>query len=250
MEDIPKHNNSVNAGRLCYWSGSDRKDVWLSNMKDPNHYEFFKKNRWDNEYAIEYNFNSHGFRCKEFDQSPAYLALGCSFTEGVGIPIEQTWPTLLAEQINQPILNLGVGGSSLDTCFRLLDYYIDKLNILGVFVLEPPPDRFEIFESNTPFTFTPNYDKSTVVTGEKELYQLWITAAKNTSYNIRKNNLAMKQLCDEKNIPITSIPLGITYQRTDFSKYPERDLARDLLHNGIIYQKSVADIFYSDMQPK
>jgi hypothetical protein len=245
MEDIPKHNNSVNASRLCYWSGSDKKDVWLSNMKDPIHYDFLKKNRWDNEYAIEYNFNSHGFRCKEFDQSPAYLALGCSFTEGVGIPIEQTWPTLLAEQINQPILNLGVGGSSLDTCFRLLDYYIDKLNILGVFVLEPPPDRFEIFESNTPSTFMPYYDKSTA-SGKKELYHIWISSAKNTSYNIRKNNLAMKQLCDEQNITITSIPIDITFQRMDFSKCR----ARDLMHNGITYQKSVADIFHLAMQPK
>ena len=234
--NLPKHNNSKYANKTLYWSGSDKLTQWQHHMTDPKYFQFFKENNWEQPEAITYQYNSHGFRCAEFNDTPSYLALGCSFTEGVGLAIEQSWPALLAQQLNQPVINLGVGASSLDTCFRLLDYYIDKLNILGVFVLEPPPDRFELFESGAPYGYCPQLH----YTPHQELiYKQWILSDNNSYYNIKKNKYAMQCICNNNNIKLVSLPFTALCIKVDFiSGY-----ARDLMHPGPSSHIRVTDNF-------
>lgn len=232
--NIPIHNNSRYANQTTYWSGSDNIIRWQRNMKDPENYQFLKDRGWDTKFSIQYQFNSHGFRCAEFNNTPVYIALGCSFTEGVGTPVEDTWPWLLSKKLQQPVLNLGVGGSSLDTCFRLLEYYIDKLNIMGVFVLEPPPDRFEIFNRTTPITILP----STQLTGDlKIIHRYWAAGKDNTNYNIKKNRLAISALCT--NIKLVNLESDKLY--TSF----QIDMARDLMHFARLTNQSITDKFFN-----
>lgn len=141
--ELPFHNNLHHSNQTFYWHGTDSEERWLKNLNDAKNSEFFKMHGWDDSAAFTYSYNSHGFRCKEFDDNPCYLALGCSHTEGIGLPEELTWPSQLSTKLDYPVLNLGVGGASFDTVVRLLDYYIDKLNIKGIFILEPPAHRFE-----------------------------------------------------------------------------------------------------------
>lgn len=58
---------------------------------------------------IEYNLNSHGFRCNEI-LNQKILMLGCSQTEGHGMPLELTWPYLLSKKMNSDYINLAKGG--------------------------------------------------------------------------------------------------------------------------------------------
>jgi hypothetical protein len=58
---------------------------------------------------IDYNFNSHGYRCNEISNQEI-LVLGCSQTEGHGLPLELTWPYLLSQKINKDYVNLAKGG--------------------------------------------------------------------------------------------------------------------------------------------
>lgn len=58
---------------------------------------------------IDYNLNSYGYRCNEFNNQEI-LILGCSHTEGHGLPIEQTWPYLLSKKLNKDYINLAKGG--------------------------------------------------------------------------------------------------------------------------------------------
>lgn len=60
---------------------------------------------------IEYIYNSHGYRCDEFDNQDI-LILGCSYTSGVALPVEKTWPYFLSKKMNMSYANLAKGGDS------------------------------------------------------------------------------------------------------------------------------------------
>ncbi len=72
---------------------------------------------------IDYQYNSHGYRCPEFGRPESrgclrVLSLGCSITFGIGLPEEDTWPhricRYIAKTSNERVINynLGVPGSS------------------------------------------------------------------------------------------------------------------------------------------
>lgn len=70
---------------------------------------------------IEYRYNAQGFRCLEFADIPVdsfvVASVGCSNTEGIGLPVEHTWPSLLCGKLATPLgkvsnVNLGLGASS------------------------------------------------------------------------------------------------------------------------------------------
>lgn len=96
--------------------------------------------------SFSYTYNSHGFRSAEFD-SPSQLPivfLGCSFTEGTGLPIEATWAFQILEKIRLktgkviPFWNLAVAGTGIDTAASVLHTYIDQLKPKHIFFLRPP----------------------------------------------------------------------------------------------------------------
>jgi hypothetical protein len=234
--NIPSHNNSHYASQIRHWNGTDTKDAWLQNMKDTKNVQFFKMNGWDNPEAFTYSYNSHGFRCKEFDDAPCYIALGCSHTEGVGLPEDQTWPNQLSIKLDYPVLNLGVGGSSFDTVVRLLDYYIDKLNIKGIFVLEPPAHRFEIYEQTLPITYMASDSRHELI------YKQWAASEYNAETNVKKNRYVMQRLSHAHNIKLTMFESEVAgeYQVPNI----EFHRARDLMHNGKDIQRYIANKFY------
>ncbi len=108
----------------------------------------------DNLYKIDefsYSFNSNGFRCDDFTQYSELpiVFLGCSCTEGIGLPLEQTWSHILYTKVVQatnkkiPYWNLALGGTGIDTQASLL-YWISKTNkFQHVFGLLPPFMRRE-----------------------------------------------------------------------------------------------------------
>jgi hypothetical protein len=194
---------------------------------------------WIDETLITYQYNSHGFRCKEFNNEPCYLALGCSYTEGVGLPVEQTWPVLLSTATNKSILNLGIGSASFDTCVRILDHYIDKLNILGVFLLQPHHGRLELFNKfDFPENFLPNQSHS----DKSHVYTEWISSDKNIEYNVKKNTYSIQYLCNTKNIPYLVLDIDAEEQLGNLIITGE-DHARDLWHSGISTQRRISNLF-------
>ena len=123
------------------WSGSDSKQAHLDSEKTyPEKFKYWK------DRSITYKYNNLGFR-SDFDFKPGMqgdLYLGCSFTEGVGLPNDRTWVSFLSKQLGTPAFNLGTGGWGIETCFRyLIAAYIFGLKFKNVFVLAPPPNRYE-----------------------------------------------------------------------------------------------------------
>ena len=77
------------------WSGSDHADSLYNNSQ---------KDAWNN-IDISYQYNAQGYRTKDlismYDKK-VDIALGCSLTEGIGLPIGGTWPSLVEESRDYP----------------------------------------------------------------------------------------------------------------------------------------------------
>jgi hypothetical protein len=230
----PHHHNYKHRNKILSWSGTDSEEAFIKHCNTPDDFEKLKQLNWLEPGVITYEYNNHGFRTEPFDNRPAGLALGCSFTEGVGVKLEQTWPAVLSKLCNFHIWNLGVGGVSLDTVFRLLDNYLPLLNAKFVCILPPPASRFEYCDNDGLFIqVTPNSHH------HHDFDKVWLTQPHNAIINVRKNLLAIQQVCMVANIPLffVNIPPG---------KYCDR-LARDLRHPGPDAQYILAENFYNQI---
>lgn len=87
---------------------------------------------------IEYSMNSHGYRCNEFNNQEI-LILGCSQTEGHGMPLEYTWPYLLSKKMNKDYINLAKGGDGVQgqvtKAFQFFEEFYNPKYIFAIFPL-------------------------------------------------------------------------------------------------------------------
>jgi hypothetical protein len=237
MPNIDKKYRSYyyeHRNQILHWNGSDTKDLYEKNLK--NNYSELKKYGWIYNH-FTYKFNSLGFRCDEFSDQPTLMALGCSYTMGIGLPVDKIWPELLAKDLNMKCANLGIGGGSLDTAFRMCEGYIDIINPKLVVLLEPPPARTEIFfhsDNNIPSRighWMIDHSNSNIIFEDSiiDFTKIWITQENNYYFNREKNILAIKRLCMERNIKFICEP----HTELHYIDKPPESLARDLMHAGI-----------------
>jgi hypothetical protein len=72
----------------------------------------------------DYYINELGFRGILNNESEI-LSAGCSITFGCGVPDDGTWPYILSNKINQPIVNLGSPGRSIASiCYSIILYAV------------------------------------------------------------------------------------------------------------------------------
>lgn len=231
-EISPDHPNTLKKNLTLYWSGMDTEDRFLKNWSsEPTRSQLINFNYTD-QTTITYKYNSHGFRDSEFDSTPSGLALGCSFTEGIGIEENQTWPKVLSKKLNFNIWNLGIGGTGADTCFRMLAYWIDKLHIKFVTMSVPPVDRVEVFFDGAPSTLTNNQQQFGIL---KSWFKVWASEDQNHQISRLKNILAIEQICSQRNIPLVYMNVE------DWDPY---DRARDLSHLGTKSNEVFANKIY------
>lgn len=118
----------------CQWYQSDSEDRYISNISGISNYKTDE---------IKYQFNSDGYRCDEFNLSSEFsvLFMGCSLTEGVGLPLNETWSFYLHQQIlktsikNIPFWSLAKGGTGIDYAARCYYQYANILKPKYIFYL-------------------------------------------------------------------------------------------------------------------
>lgn len=208
-----------------HWLGTDSHQRYLDNLKYD--YEKLQSNNWLN-CQIEYKTNSHGFRCDDFNNDDSIMFLGCSHTLGIGLPLECTWGHIVSKSLNLKCVNLGLGGSSCDTAYRLASHYIEKLKPKIVVLRPPESSRFEIFNTLSQPVFHFVHQQESV-----NKYRDWFSCDYNHVLNQEKNIIAIEVICNRNNtkfIVANEIPVS----ETD-------DVARDLLHFGVIHNKRFAN---------
>lgn len=225
------------ANKTIKWAGSDTYELFEQNIKNPKTYKQLKLYGWLDTDSISYKYNKYGFRSDEFDDRPAGLALGCSHTEGTGIPEQNTWPSVLSKLLGIHIWNLGVGGVSLDTVFRLLDYWLPRLAPKFVVIGIPSSIRFELFQDERPSGEHAPYNMgpwSVTNTQIGRYYQGWIDSDINQIQLRRKNLLAIQQLCSNANTTLAMVDIKhIADTHYTVSTQTETRTARDLKHFGV-----------------
>jgi hypothetical protein len=242
LNDTPPYQyNYAHRERTIHWNGTDTLELYEKNMQKSSTHNLLHKLGWIDS-VVEYSYNSHGYRCKEFDNRPCALALGCSFTEGTGLHTEQTWPHILSSMLDLTVWNLGSGGASIDTVFRILEHYINRLKPTSIFLLIPPESRFEYCDIHTGFPII-----QIGCLGQHDSFaKEWLSQPFNGIYNTKKTMFAIEQICANYNIPLFACSSkGAT---ENHSGYGQVDLARDLMHPGELYQKYIADVMYLQHQ--
>lgn len=209
-----------NAGLELEWLTADTNERFRANCKDSYARKFLETGNWiDNKFT--YKFNSHGFRGDEFVESPndSIVFLGCSHTVGIGIPYETTFAYIVATRLGLRNYNLGLGGGSNDSAFRVGSYWIPKLLPKAVVLVSPEPSRFEIVTMDSSVTASSFTEDRAL----KHLQKRTILNPINAALNQEKNILALTQICNDLKIPF------VIYK--DF-EIPWHDQARDLIHRG------------------
>ena len=226
----PWHPGVKSAGQTSDWMPTDTKERFDDLMNYGPHREYFQAKGWDRPGAITYKINQHGFRCQEFELgSKSIVALGCSYTQGIGLPVETLWPELVGKELNLDVYNLAWAGTSADTCFMLAKYWLPVLRPRLVVMAAPPKNRFDIiraagepeFHTVMPNSWDNEFDNGSIL-------KHWWTNDRNQDLNNAKNKLAVQALCSNLEIPC------LTYDAHEYfaRSREEVEYARDHMHAG------------------
>jgi hypothetical protein len=135
------------------WMPSDTEEKYIRTPAD------FKE-VW-NKVKISYDINSWGFRSPEIDDSKKLLPFfGCSFTFGIGMPVEHTYPYLMAKDLGIDYVNFAIPGGGYDGVYRLMKAWLPLIDCDYVVTMDSPTPRvdvqyFNVAESGY-YNFDPN----------------------------------------------------------------------------------------------
>lgn len=226
---------------------------------------------------ITYTWNSHGFRSDEFvdDGRDCIIALGCSYTTGLGVPVDHTWPNLLRDKIdpNMKIYNMSLAATSGDYIVRALYKTIEILKPKAVFVLWPGFASREVAFRKKLIPFK----KSALMSDAKNdgnmlgVFQTVLTDTSFFMYHHAKNKAFAESICTSNNAKYYDLSLvneddikdGIEKLISNINlenpsaedlkligyenKFP---FARDKAHFGLEWNNYIADMYYKEYQSK
>lgn len=200
------------------WSGTDTVDRFKQNP------DFAK---WQ-DIGITYDFSNEGFRTYDFDfllGKEIDVALGCSHTMGVGLPIDSVWPSLIEKSRPCPMLNLGLGAGTTDTVARILTNITGLFQINTVFIFWPEFKRFETYSDENADFIIPN---------NSLIEHTWNMDQHISLHRFYKNKLIVDLLGHNT---VTHV------HGTLFKNYRILDYARDGMHFGPETHKLIAKLF-------
>lgn len=225
---------------------------------------------WANR-PISYTLNSHGYRMSEFkdvDWDNYVVSLGCSFTVGVGLPVEETYSYRISKLLGMDLVNAGVMGGGNDLILANLYTLLanapkpPKMIIIGWSVLTR---KFYWDDKNFPLPYFSSYE-NTPFAG------VWADAYENFTKNefawfkeFQETKKQVDLLCKLANIPNWQFTSYYGYEADDsiekipFFKNLEHTLdvdtlnkhfARDvdvegtwLAHPGLEHQDKIVEHF-------
>ncbi len=237
---------------------------------------------------IIYRFNSHGYRCPEFEMRHScqedavhVISIGCSNTFGFGLPEEKSYPHLFKEllqnDLGRPVINwnLAMSGASADYILRLLTSALPILKPDLVLLTFPPGMARREYISEDGLCFRLSHRKPTFAFHFTEPQARVICNANhellnpyNNLLNLFKNYKACEALFQQFGVMWlfsacdTSIFKGMTNLidadklvepgtvalREKYKQDPAIGLARDMGHPGVQPNQDHAEAFFARLQ--
>jgi len=220
------------ANQELNWLPMDTEFHYKDNLESNRH--LLEKYKWLDK-KITYKFNSLGFRCDEFTDEPTAMFLGCSNTIGIGLPVEETWASIVAKNLNLKCANLAIGGGSADTAFRMCLGYIDQVKPKIVIYNVPPVGRLELLGVNK-FWESQIFLRDLDPKSDDKFLLRFAAYKSNELLNYKKNLYGIKFLCMERNIKFLHFENYLSH----FSLRACQDKARDLSHYGTMHNAEFA----------
>jgi len=243
----PWHFGMKHAGQTVSWLPTDTEENFRQLDQNPEFHEYFRSKGWLEPGAITYRINSNGFRSEEFDTSASIVSLGCSYTAGIGLPENVTWPYLVSQAAGLKNYNLAWPGTSADTCFMIASYWLPVLRPEWVVMAAPPTHRFDLITEDRQLpheTYMPGHESGQTETND--FIKNWFLNDRNADLNNSRNRLAVQGLCAELGIKC------LTYNAHDwFAKSREEvEYARDRMHAGPLGHRLFAEKIIDDIAKK
>lgn len=189
--------------------------------------------------SVGYTVNLQGYRCPEFDQidwARSLVIFGCSHVFGVGVDDADTISSQLAALVNRPVINMGVGGSSILCSWHNLLCVLRRYGApAGVIMGWTDLSRLTTFHANGdtrhlgPWTDADQLWRSWAV--QSDCSDVWARSVKH-SWDCVIENLGVGS-AEFTHWQATAELLGVKY-------FPLTDRARDLSHPGPASHRAVA----------
>ena len=214
------------------WLPCDTEDLFDEHMSKKKTRNLLTAGNWTKD-SIEYRFNNYGFRSDDDfdidDPKPGNMFLGCSFTDGVGLNIEDVWSYKLNQKFGGAFYNLGQGGTGLDTQYRLFKAWAPVLKPKRAFTLGSFEPRREFISENALLRITDyNDEKHGAV-----FFRNYLIHEPEIIISYRRSWDAIKFIAIENNIELYVPTKDIESQACIEAKM--NYLGRDLIHPGPAY---------------
>lgn len=214
------------------FSGTDSEKLFQENLKtQPTEWIYRTK-------PVRYTINKKGYRTVKFekiDWKNSVVIFGCSNTFGVGLDDADTISAQLSRLINRPVINMGVGGSSilfsLYNNVILSSYYPTPKAVVNLWT---SLDRTVYFYNKSIRSYGPwNFEKNNYM-------DLWSEDLAHGKVNSLFSSMICKQLWKGKSSYYEASFFPETTKLLDCEILKITDLARDLTHPGIESTKNAA----------
>jgi hypothetical protein len=216
----------VNTGIMTNESiGTDTQELFKKNLtKQPSDWIYRTK-------SICYNLNKNLYRTYEFetiDWEKSVVIFGCSNVFGVGLAESDTVSAQLSLLINKPVINMGVGGTSL-----MYNLYNSVILLAGY---QTPQAVIQLWS---------NYDRCTYFKEDEIVYggawnmkmgdymNVWNQDPANPQTNAIFASKIFKQLCNGKTKYYEASFFKDTAELLECDQLVYNNDARDLIHPGI-----------------
>ena len=113
-------------------------------VKKPSDEKMIETSERDVIMKVNYERNSHGYRCNEFGNNEEIMILGCSQTFGSGMPEEFLWGTVFANKLNKTYVNLAQEGDGATAQIFKAFKYFEEFGNPKVIVACLPSTRIEM----------------------------------------------------------------------------------------------------------
>ena len=216
--------------------GSDDYDKYHLNLKIQSPDWYYRKNK------VKYTLNSHGYRTKEFseiDWSNSIIIFGCSYIFGTGVDDSHTLSSYLEKLFDVPVINMGMGGSSIqfalhNSLMLYKKYGIPRAVIYGMTGMT----RYLLYQRNY-VQLKLGYEDSP---NNKAVDHL-------IPYNLINVELIRNLWKDKcKYYEFSCFPTTAKFLSCDLHKPIPDDYARDMSHPGIKSNQLIAQNIYKSLK--
>ena len=232
----------IDGGFTLDFCGSDDKELFEQNLKTQPQDWYYRT------HPVKYTLNSLGYRTKEFDDidwKESIVIFGCSNIFGIGVADEHTIPYFLEQLSGRPVINMGMGGSSIQTALHNSIILNDSKypTPKAVVNMLTSLTRFHLYEEDFEYRSDKKYSRTYSklvdivpfnLMNIKMIRNLW----KNKTIYYEGSGFCQHKLIntlDEK-ISCDDLPLDKS--------------ARDLGHPGRVSNYSIAKKIYENIKPR